>query len=62
MRLVRVENGIPHVEGVDMLDGTPLLDTKPYVPTFDQPVQVRTGWLEEVDDAVRSRRSDDRFT
>lgn len=30
---------------VDVLDGTPLLDIKPYVPTFDQPQGVRIGWL-----------------
>ncbi len=35
------------VENVDMLDGTPLLDIKPYVPAFDQPAEpVRSGWLE----------------
>ncbi len=32
------------IEGVDMLDGTPLLDIKPYVPDFDAQTEVRTGW------------------
>jgi tRNA (Thr-GGU) A37 N-methylase len=34
------------VEGIDMLDGTPLLDIKPYVPEFDVHVAARTGWHE----------------
>ena len=33
-------------EGVDVLNGTPLLDIKPYVPDFDQRTEVRTGWYE----------------
>jgi tRNA (Thr-GGU) A37 N-methylase len=32
------------VEGVDVLDGTPLLDIKPYVPDFDIRDEVRDGW------------------
>ena len=31
-------------EGADMLDGTPLIDIKPYVPEFDQRTNVRVGW------------------
>ncbi len=34
------------VKGVDMLDGTPLLDIKPYIPPFDEREKVRIGWLE----------------
>ena len=41
--LVRRKN-ILDVEGVDMLDGTPLLDIKPYVPDFDVCTNVKTGW------------------
>jgi tRNA-Thr(GGU) m(6)t(6)A37 methyltransferase TsaA len=35
-------------QGADMLDGTPLLDIKPYVPAFDQRENVKVGWLEKV--------------
>ncbi len=46
VRLVsRRENALT-VEGIDVLDGTPLLDIKPYVPDFDQRTDVRTGWYE----------------
>ena len=34
------------IAGVDMLDGTPLLDIKPYVPEFDVRTETRTGWYE----------------
>ena len=34
------------VEGIDVLDGTPLLDIKPYVPDFDMRMETRTGWYE----------------
>jgi tRNA (adenine37-N6)-methyltransferase len=47
VRLVRIEGSVLHVEGVDMLDGTPLLDIKPYVPRFDVFEAKRVGWLGE---------------
>jgi tRNA-Thr(GGU) m(6)t(6)A37 methyltransferase TsaA len=34
------------VRGVDVLDGTPLLDLKPFVPAFDHRDETRVGWLE----------------
>ena len=49
------------VEDVDMLDGTPLLDIKPYIPAFDRPEQVRTGWLQEASTCPATARSDGRF-
>jgi len=45
VRLLTVEGSRLHVADVDMLDGTPLLDIKPYVPVFDSVEQSRTGWL-----------------
>ncbi len=60
--LDHIEGGVLHVQNVDMLDGTPLLDIKPYVPEFDSHTDIRTGWLEEVRKTVATRRSDDRFT
>jgi len=61
VRLERVAGRVLHVEGVDILDGTPLLDIKPYVPEFDAPAGCRTGWLEESGRSARDRRADDRF-
>lgn len=62
VQLDRVEIGILHIQNVDMLDGTPLLDIKPYVPDFDRQTAIRTGWLEEARKTVGHRKSDDRFT
>jgi tRNA-Thr(GGU) m(6)t(6)A37 methyltransferase TsaA len=44
VHLLRVEGNRLDIEGVDMLDGSPLLDIKPYVPEFDTRENVRTGW------------------
>jgi len=56
VRLVRVEGGILHLLDVDMLDGTPLLDIKPFVPRFDLVDDARGGWTEAVDDATARQR------
>ena len=61
VKLDRIEAGVLHVENVDILDGTPLLDIKPYVPEFDAPPETRTGWLEQARRRVSERRADGRF-
>ena len=62
LRLREVAGTSLLVEDVDMLDGTPLIDLKPYVPAFDQPSgEVRCGWLEEVAGDAVEWRSDERF-
>jgi tRNA-Thr(GGU) m(6)t(6)A37 methyltransferase TsaA len=59
--LQKIEGAVLHLENVDILNGTPLLDIKPYVPKFDAPRDVRDGWLGREDADVRQARSDDRF-
>lgn len=61
VRLDRIEDGVLHVENMDIINGTPLLDIKPYVPEFDPQSDVRTGWLDHVRKTVSRRKSDDRF-
>lgn len=62
LRLKSIDGPVLNVEDVDMLDGTPVLDLKPYVPAFDQPVgPVRSGWLEQRERGVAGARSDGRF-
>ena len=61
VQLDKIENGILHIQNIDIVDGTPLLDIKPYVPEFDHQPDIRTGWLEQVRKSVSDRRSDDRF-
>ena len=47
VRLLRVEGNILYIQDIDIVDGTPLLDIKPYVPEFDIRGAVRTEWLEK---------------
>ncbi len=61
VKLKRVEGNKVFVEGVDILDGTPLLDIKPYVEKFDAVEESISGWLEASTEDVTKKRSDDRF-
>ncbi len=61
VRLIAVRGNTLEIDGVDMLDGTPLLDIKPYVPEFDSRVDIRIGWLERHRGRSRGTRSDNRF-
>ena len=61
VKLVALNNGQVSVENLDILDGTPLLDIKPYVPEFDTPTQFRLGWLEKARGKAQATRSDQRF-
>ena len=49
VRIERVEGLVVHVRDVDVLDGTPVLDLKPYVPYADAYPEARSGWLEARD-------------
>jgi len=59
VRLLGVDGRVLRIEGVDLLDGTPVLDIKPYVRDFDDRTDVCCGWLDEVRD--RETAADDRF-
>ena len=61
VELTSVEGTNLHIQGVDILDGTPLLDIKPHVPTFDAPPEFRTGWLEGKAGKAPGIISDSRF-
>ena len=66
VRMEGIEGNRVNVSGLDMLDGTPLLDIKPYVPSFDSISEARVGWIKarleasERGEAVRTV-ADDRF-
>jgi len=47
VKLIKVEGNIIHIEEVDMLDGTPLIDIKPFYPRYDNRENVKIGWLEK---------------
>jgi len=59
VRLLGIEHNVLTVGGMDVLDGTPLLDIKPYVPAFDAFPQSRAGWFEK--GRSNRTRADDRF-
>ena len=61
VRLLKREGNVLHVKGIDVLNGTPLLDIKPFVPDFDAPAAERTGWLEKQSQKAKTLRSDRRF-
>jgi tRNA (Thr-GGU) A37 N-methylase len=46
---------------VDIIDGTPLLDIKPYVPEFDNRESVEIGWLKQKTHKVSTMKDDGRF-
>jgi len=46
VKLLGIKDNVMRVEGIDALDGTPLLDIKPFVHEFDNPEKLRMGWLE----------------
>jgi len=56
VRLLRREGNVLHLSGVDILDGTPLLDIKPYSPRFDSVENPRGGWTDEVSDTEAQSR------
>lgn len=60
-RLVRIEGNKLYIQGIDIVDGTPLLDIKPYVPGFDSNENVRTGWLEKNVSKLPNAKDDGRF-
>jgi tRNA-Thr(GGU) m(6)t(6)A37 methyltransferase TsaA len=59
VRLLRREGRVLHVSDIDIIDNTPLLDLKPYVPQFDAFPASRAGWLDNP--GVDRRVADDRF-
>jgi tRNA-Thr(GGU) m(6)t(6)A37 methyltransferase TsaA len=61
VKLLKIEHNIIHIENIDIIDGTPLLDIKPYVPEFDEQSSVSVGWLEKAKGEVRNKKSDNRF-
>jgi tRNA-Thr(GGU) m(6)t(6)A37 methyltransferase TsaA len=62
VRLVGIEENKLLVEDMDIVNGTPLLDIKPYIPGFDSGETSQTGWLEKNIDTLSSEKADGRFS
>ena len=61
VRLTKVEGNILHIHDVDIVDGTPLLDIKPYVAEFDVREVHKQGWLAETISNLQRTTDDGRF-
>ena len=59
--IIKVEGNMLHVRDMDIVDGTPLLDIKPYVPEFDMRDVKKRGWLEKNICELPTSRDDGRF-
>ena len=61
VRLEKIENNILYVKNIDIIDGTPLLDIKPYVPEFDVRQDAVKGWLKDNVHKLPNTKDDARF-
>ena len=61
VELIRIVDERLHIRNVDILDGSPLLDIKPYIPVFDHQEDVGLGWLTAGEDEIQCKVADDRF-
>jgi tRNA-Thr(GGU) m(6)t(6)A37 methyltransferase TsaA len=61
VQLIKIENNKISIQGIDVLNGTPLIDIKPYVPGFDAREVTKLGWLDKNYKKSESLKSDDRF-
>ncbi|MBN2180687.1 MAG: tRNA (N6-threonylcarbamoyladenosine(37)-N6)-methyltransferase TrmO [Sedimentisphaerales bacterium] len=60
VRLENIDRNILNISGVDMVDGTPVLDVKPYIPTLNPTEGIRTGWLQGKTEGMNKSKSGDR--
>jgi len=61
VKLIKIEKNTLYIRDVDIIDGTPLLDIKPYVPEFDVRKVDRIGWLEKNVKKLPISKDDGRF-
>lgn len=52
VELLKIEGRTLYLRGVDLLDGTPVLDIKPYVPYADAFPDSKAGWIDELDEKL----------
>ena len=60
VRLIEIQRTSLRIENVDILDCTPLLDIKPYIPEIDAHTTVRTGWFEDAVKDVKTQTTENR--
>jgi tRNA-Thr(GGU) m(6)t(6)A37 methyltransferase TsaA len=62
VKLIRIDNGNLYIQDIDVVDKTPLLDIKPYVPDFDVRKVDKIGWLQSKSKKITKTSADGRFT
>jgi tRNA-Thr(GGU) m(6)t(6)A37 methyltransferase TsaA len=62
VELAKIENHTLHISDIDVVDKTPLLDIKPYVPEFDAREATKIGWLEDRTGKMKKTTDDGRFS
>jgi len=61
VRLTKIEKNILYIQDLDIVDGTPLLDIKPYIPKFDNRRTSKIGWLNNKIEKLSTTKDDGRF-
>jgi tRNA-Thr(GGU) m(6)t(6)A37 methyltransferase TsaA len=61
VRLIKIDRNVLRIQDLDIVDGTPLLDIKPYVPEFDKKEVIKIGWLEGNINKLPAAKDDGRF-
>jgi len=61
VKLIKLEGNILHIEDIDVLNGTPLLDIKPLIPEVDFAEVDKLGWLEGKSNKMGDKKADNRF-
>lgn len=59
--LEKIQGSTLYISGVDMVDGTPVLDIKPYLPMLNPDGDIKIGWLENVSQQFKHKKADDRM-
>jgi tRNA-Thr(GGU) m(6)t(6)A37 methyltransferase TsaA len=62
VRLMGVRGNTLDIQDLDIVDGTPLLDIKPYIPQVDSRTECRTGWFTGDMDRMKRTRDDGRYS
>ena len=61
VKLNKINGNVLYVSGLDIIEGTPLLDIKPHIPGFDHIEVTKTGWLEKNVSKLPKTKDDGRF-
>ena len=61
VKLVKIDFNVIEIENIDIVDGTPLLDIKPYIYEMEFVNNPKTGWLSSYIKEIKSKKSDKRF-